>query len=121
MRTLLVVIIAVGMSLGGLESPSVLGQEGGDRPRRQFRYRGSTGQSLTWLLNPQIAKELELVPEQKEKLGKIRSEMADKMRKIYTGFGDVDPDENSWWWIRFSRCSVRQGSCGCFGADGETN
>jgi len=62
-------------------------------PATQYQYYSTTGQSLSWLFNPQIEKELEIVPEQKEKLTKIRTEMQGKRRDMYKSFKDVDASE----------------------------
>jgi len=58
-----------------------------------FGYYGTSGQSFYWLFNPQIQKELEVVPEQIEKLTKMRTEMNQKRSELYKSFRELDPNE----------------------------
>ncbi len=49
------------------------------------------GQSLQWVQIPQIEKELEIVPEQKEALEKLRTETYDKVRTLWPATAEGDP------------------------------
>jgi hypothetical protein len=50
-------------------------------------------QSLQWLITPQIQKELEIVPEQKEQLDKLSRESQAKMAEAYKGLSEVPAEE----------------------------
>jgi SpoVK/Ycf46/Vps4 family AAA+-type ATPase len=51
------------------------------------------GQTLSWLLYPQIQGELDLVPDQKAAIDKIRNEMNAKLQESYKELNAVDPAE----------------------------
>jgi len=93
MRPSILVALAAGTMLGWPIQQIAQGQAGLAASRTQYQYYNPMGQSLNWLFNPQIERELEIVPEQKEKLTSIRSEMSTKMRETYKSFGDLDPSE----------------------------
>ena len=93
MRRSTLVALAAGMMLGWPIPHVAQGQAGIAAQRTQYHHYNPMGQSLNWLFNPQIERELEIVPEQKEKLTSIRSEMSTKMREMYKSFGDLDPSE----------------------------
>jgi hypothetical protein len=61
--------------------------------RPGYQYYSSAGQSVNWLFNPQIQKELEVVPEQLEKLKQIRTEMYKKRSELYKSYREMDPSE----------------------------
>ena len=46
-------------------------------------YANPTGQSLPWLLGPQVEKELDIVDAQREALTKLRNDVYAKMRTLY--------------------------------------
>lgn len=56
-------------------------------------YYNPLEQSIQWLQNAGIQKEIELVPEQKEKIDKIRKDYYDKTRQLYKDLQGVDPSE----------------------------
>jgi Spy/CpxP family protein refolding chaperone len=56
-------------------------------------YYNPMEQSIQWLQNEGIQKEIELVPEQKEKIDKIRKDYYDKTRQLYKDLQGVDPSE----------------------------
>jgi hypothetical protein len=56
-------------------------------------YYNPMEQSIQWLQNAGIQKEIELVPEQKEKIDKIRKDYYDKTRQLYKDLQGVDPSE----------------------------
>jgi hypothetical protein len=58
-----------------------------------YRSYNPMGQSLHYLFNPQIQKELEIVADQKDKLAKIRTEMQEKTRGLWASFKDVPASE----------------------------
>ncbi len=91
MRYSLLVAVAAVTMLGWFVPQPSHGQAVASRTMP--RYSNPMGQSLSWLLNPQIIKELDIVPEQKEKLTKLRTETSTKMRGMYKSFGDIDPKE----------------------------
>jgi hypothetical protein len=51
------------------------------------------GQSLQWVQIPQIEKELEIVPEQKEALAKLRTATYEKVRSLWPATGEGTPQE----------------------------
>ena len=71
--------------------PLACGQANFAGPRVGNNAYNPMGHSLNWLFNPQVQKELEIVPEQKEKLTKIRTESMAEMRELYKSLSEVDP------------------------------
>jgi Spy/CpxP family protein refolding chaperone len=61
----------------------------------------SMGQSIHWLLSPQMQSELEIVDSQKEKLEKIRGEFQMQITEAYKVYSDAPPEE------RLSRYNAR--------------
>jgi hypothetical protein len=70
--------------------PQAAWAQGGGRPVQPWVPQT---QSLQWLMAPQIQKELEIVPEQKEKLDKINRESQTKLQEAYKAINDVPPEE----------------------------
>ena len=56
-------------------------------------YTNPMGQSLSNLWMPQMEKELEIVPEQKEAIAKLRTEVMEQMRSLWTNTGEGEPQE----------------------------
>src|SRR5262245_29279549 len=82
------ILLAAATSLWGRNNvPVAPGPVDGNR----WAYTSPSGQTLTWLMYPQIQNELDLVTEQREAIEKIRNEMALKLREGYKGFQDIEP------------------------------
>jgi hypothetical protein len=58
-----------------------------------YQYSNPAGESLNWLLTPQIQKELEIVPEQIAKLSKIREENQKEVQEAYKSYNEFPPEE----------------------------
>jgi hypothetical protein len=70
--------------------PQTVWAQAGGRPVQPWMPQT---QFLQWLAAPQIQKELEIVPEQKEKLDKISRESQTKMAEAYKSLSDVPAEE----------------------------
>jgi Spy/CpxP family protein refolding chaperone len=81
--------LAAGLLVVSAASAQVVVRDGG----WQQPYTNPLGQSLQWVNNTQMEKELEVVPEQKEALAKLRAETYEKMRTLWTGTGEGDQQE----------------------------
>jgi hypothetical protein len=64
-------------------------QQAGTRPVQS----APQAQSISWLMMPQLQKELEIVPEQKEQLQKINSQSQARMTEAYKKLQDVPVEE----------------------------
>ena len=84
--------LVAGVVLALLVPQVALAQAGAARPA-SYPYYSTAGQSFHWLFYPQIQKELEVVPEQLEKLTKIRTEMNQKRSELYKSFRELVPAE----------------------------
>lgn len=69
------------------------GAPGGVGGEARWAYASPMGQTLNWLLYPQIQGEIDLVPDQKTAIDKIRNEMNSKLQESYKELKDVDPAE----------------------------
>lgn len=58
-----------------------------------WAYANPMGQNLQYLLYPQVQSELDLLPDQKAALDKIRVEMSTKLQDAYKELKDVPPSE----------------------------
>jgi hypothetical protein len=58
-----------------------------------WAYANPMGQNLQYLLYPQVQSELDLLPDQKAALDKIRAEMSTKLQDAYKELKDVPPTE----------------------------
>lgn len=85
-------IFAVAVSATFVQAQVVV-QPGGAGGDARWAYASPMGQTLTWLLYPQIQGELDLVPDQKAAIDKIRTEMNTKLQESYKELKDVDPVE----------------------------
>ena len=95
-RTVLPACLAVASLLGipAARAEVVIRADG---TQSQYQYVNPMGQSLQWLFGPQMEKELEIVPEQTQALGKLRAEVMEKMQSLWTvgvaGDGNIDREE----------------------------
>lgn len=65
---------------------------------------GSTlGQSLYWLTTPQIRKELEIVPEQQERLAQLQKDSQTKLSEAYKKLADVPQEERQQKYIELTK------------------
>jgi hypothetical protein len=92
-RPLTFVVVAAGLLVAG--AGTALGQiviragaDGG-----AYQMVNPMGQSLQNLWMPQMEKELDIVPEQKEAIAKLRTEVSEKMRSLWTNTAEGDPQE----------------------------
>lgn len=69
------------------------GAGGGLAGDARWSYASPMGQTLNWLLYPQIQGELDLVPDQKAAIDKIRNEMNSKLQESYKQLSDLEPAE----------------------------
>jgi Spy/CpxP family protein refolding chaperone len=81
-----------------LSLPSASRAQGVARPVQpgyQQQNQWTMGQAIYWLSNEQMLKELDILPEQKDKLNKIRQEMQKKLTDSYVVFNDgsVKPED----------------------------
>lgn len=61
-------------------------------------WNGNTlSQAIYWLVNDQMIKELDILPDQKEKLDKLRTEMQTKTTEAYQSinFNEIKPEERT--------------------------
>lgn len=68
------------------------------RPTQANPWGGNTlGQAVYWLSNQQMVNELDILPDQKEKLDKLRGEMQTKTTEAYKSidFKDVAPEDRN--------------------------
>lgn len=91
------ILLAVALLLCGVSTVRAQGSvqfaqgsAGGDM---RWAYASPMGQNLSWLLYPQIQSELDLVPDQKAAIEKIRNEMNTKLQESYKELKDVEPAE----------------------------
>jgi len=61
--------------------------------RRGPGFGGMMANPAMLLASEQIQKELELVPDQIEKLGKLRDEMREEFRGLFSGMRDLSPED----------------------------
>jgi hypothetical protein len=73
-----------------LAIPQVAKAQGDGRPVQAWAQQA---QSLQWLMTPQIQKELEIVPEQKERLDKISRESQAKLAEAYKALNELPVEE----------------------------
>jgi len=93
--------LVLALVLIGSQSPGqVLAQGGGQvaapgsaAAGSGWAYANPMGQSLQYLLYPQIQSELDLLPDQKAALDKIRADMTARLQDAYKEFKDVAPME----------------------------
>ena len=57
------------------------------------RYASPMGKWLSYVLYPQIEKEIEIVPEQRSELEQLRNETTKKMQELYKKLSDVEQDK----------------------------
>lgn len=58
-----------------------------------YQYANPMGQSLGWMYMPQIQKELEVLPEQRDELDKLRTDVNTKVNELYKSLSEGDPAE----------------------------
>lgn len=80
-----------GVVVLGLMTGSVWGQAAGGYQAGQ--WSNPQGQSLYLLLTPQLQKELEIVPEQREQLEKIRTKSQTQLTESYKKLQEVPAEE----------------------------
>jgi Spy/CpxP family protein refolding chaperone len=90
------ILLAGAMLLGALVPVPAAAQAVIVQPQGgAWQYQGYSnpmGQSLQWLWSPQMEKELDIVPEQREALTKLRKDVMAKMRSLYD-MSIEDPQE----------------------------
>jgi len=77
--------------------PTAVLAQGGTRQIGNPWQSNPVAQAVYWLGNEQMLKELDILPDQKEKLDKIRSEMQKKTTDAYSSidFKDVKPEDRT--------------------------
>lgn len=83
-------VLALGNMVHAQAVAQAGGAAGGDA---RWAYASPMGQTLSYLLYPQIQSELDLVADQKAALDKIRNEMNVKLQESYKELKDVEPAE----------------------------
>lgn len=87
MRIWLVGASVIALAAGSLVcTSSALAQPGRGGP-------GFGGGTMFMLMNESVRKELEIVPEQEEKLRELGEQMRDEMRQAFSGLRDLSPEE----------------------------
>jgi prefoldin subunit 5 len=85
-------VLICGLLLVGTPlSAQVVVQGGAGGAGGGWSYANPMGQSLQYLLYPQVQSELDLLPDQKAALDKIRNEMTAKLQDAYKELKDVPP------------------------------
>lgn len=79
------------------------GRAGGGQ---QYQYANPMGQSLGWLYMTQIQKELEVLPEQREQLDQLRTEVNAKLSELYKSLNEGDRTE---WQKKYYEASKELG------------
>jgi hypothetical protein len=72
----------------------------------QYQYANPMGQSLGWLYMTQIQKELEVLPEQREQIDQLRTEVNGKLSELYKSLNEGDRTE---WQKKYYEASKELG------------
>ncbi len=87
-----------GLMLGGLVAvllAATLVAEAHAQAVAQTQWVNPQGQSLYLLLTPQIQQELDIVPEQKERLIALQKDSQAKMMEAYKGFNEIPAEDRA--------------------------